>query len=306
MNKIVVVGSVNRDYTFLLDHLPKVGETILSQKSYDSMGGKGANQAVALAKLGANVTMVGAVGNDEPGKQAIESLTANGVSSNYILRKNVETGSAFIYVDKNANNTIVVNQGANGAIDINDIERIKSAIAEADICLMQLEIDLEVVIHVAKICKEHGVKVVLNPAPAVKLPEELLPLIDFLIPNETELALLAECKVNRHTVVPAARELIGRGVNAIIVTVGEDGAYYIDDHQDFLIPAIKAHAIDTTAAGDSFIGAFLSALSRTDDVKEAMKFATMVASVTVSRPGAAESIPVLEEIEQLISLHTGR
>lgn len=302
MKKTVVVGSINRDNTFLLDHLPNVGETILSRKSYSSTGGKGANQAVALAKLGMKVVMIGAVGNDDPGERAIESLNGYGVSTRHVLKKDTPTGSAFICVDKNAQNTIVVNPGANGAVNSSDIEAVKTVITEADFCLMQLEIDLSVVTYTAKLCKANGVKVILNPAPAVELPDDLLPLIDFLIPNETELKLLTSNSMKGHSIAEKASELIKRGVKALIVTMGEQGAYYFDDHQEFLVPANKTTAVDTTAAGDSFIGAFLSALSRGEEVRDAMKFASLVAGVTVSRPGAAESIPTLQEVEKLKSM----
>lgn len=300
MKRTVVVGSVNRDYTFLLDHLPDRGETILSRRSYSSTGGKGANQAAALSKMGLEVAMIGAVGADEPGERAVEALAAYGVSVDHIIKKNVPTGSAFICVDKNAHNTIVVDPGANGALSCEDIDSAAQVIAEADFCLMQLEINLEVVAHAAEICREHGGKVVLNPAPAQKIPDELLSLTDYLIPNETELALLTGCEVNCHTAVAAARRLTDRGVKAVIATMGEEGSCYVDGRQDFFIPAAETRAVDTTAAGDSYIGAFLSALSRGYEVRTAMEFASLAASITVSRQGAADSIPLLEEVERLL------
>lgn len=299
MKNTVVIGSINRDYTFLLDHLPGVGETILSSKVYDSTGGKGANQAIALAKMETDVTMIGAVGNDESGTGAVETLAKNGISVCHVLRKEVPTGSAFVCVDKAGYNMIVVNPGANKEINCQDIDRVKTEIANADFCLMQLEIDLETVLYAAKLCKEHDVKVVLNPAPAMKLPSDLLSMVDILIPNETELEILTGREVCLHNVIEVGRILINQGVKALIVTMGENGAYYMDAKQEFLIPAHKTTAIDTTAAGDSFIGALLSALSRDKTMKEAMEFASLVASVTVSRPGAAESIPSWSEINHL-------
>lgn len=300
MKKTVVVGSINRDYTFKLDHLPEMGETILSRETYVSTGGKGANQATALAKLGADVTMIGAVGDDDSGKQVIHSLKDYGIHNEYILVKpGVQTGSAYICVDKYAHNTIVVNPGANAVMKPADVAQLQDKIMGADYCLMQLEIDPEVVECVARICRENNVKVVLNPAPAVEnLPEDLLQNVDYLIPNETELEILTGRKVNPETVTEAGNILIGKGVKALIVTMGEHGSYYIDSKRNFFVPAVKTKAVDTTAAGDSYIGALLSGLSRDKDIEEAMKFASAVASITVSRQGAADSIPFLKEIEQ--------
>jgi ribokinase len=298
MKKIVIVGSINHDYTLKVDHLPSRGETLLASGNFRSVGGKGANQAAALAKLGTEVSIIGAVGNDDNGKLALNNLKNYGVNVNdVIIKKDYPTGSAYICIDKNAHNTIVVNLGANGALNIQDIEKHKSSLLSADYCLMQLEIPLDVVAYVTKLCHENKIPVLLNPAPAnSQLSDAILQGADYLLPNETELELLTGKKVTQENVIEVGRILIQKGVKALVVTMGEYGAYYIDCNRAFHVPVNKVVAVDTTAAGDSFIGAFLAGIAEDKSLEDSLKLGSLVASITVCRVGAVDSIPRLDEL----------
>lgn len=298
MKKIVIVGSINQDHTFQVEHLPSMGETILASESFTGVGGKGANQAAALAKLGANVSLIGAIGCDDNGKSALTLLERYGVNINDIITKEAyPTGTAYICIDNNAHNTIVVNLGANSALSIQDIKDHQSSILEADYCLMQLELNLDVVEYVTNLCNENDIPVFLNPAPAnLHIPMSLLKGVDYLLPNETELEILTGRKVTPENVVEIGHILIEMGVHALVVTMGEYGAYYVDASKELHIPANKVTAVDTTAAGDSFIGAFLSGIANNKSLEDSLLLASRVASITVSRKGAFDSIPSLNEV----------
>ena len=298
MKKIVVVGSLNYDHNIQLDHLPAVGETILSDSISYAFGGKGANQAVALAKMQVAVGMIGAVGDDAVGSKMIANLQASGVATEGIIIKEQElTGFALIYLDHQGKNMIVVHPGANFKLTIEDIKAKEQLLLEADYCLLQLEIPMDVIEYVVSFCKEHEIPVVLNPAPAVpNLSKELLSKLTYLVPNETELALLSKGNVNMESVEDHARSLLELGVSNVLVTLGEHGSCLINQNDNVFVPAKKVKAIDTTAAGDSCLGWFLAGLCKGYTQQEAMELGTKVASITVTRKGAQDAIPSWDEV----------
>lgn len=299
MERILVVGSLNIDHTVQVDHIPRVGETIISRESTWSYGGKGANQSIALKKLGSEVSLIGAIGDDQLGTDYVEYLKKLGIPINGIIRKQKsESGTAFICIDYDGRNMIIVDKGANALLSEGDIRNMDGLFEGIDYCLMQLEIPLETVYFVAKKCCERGIRVFLNPAPASgPLSSDLLQHIYCLVPNETELENMTGNKVSLENVEEQARILLKKGVQSILVTLGEKGSLYVDKEKVYHVPSIKTKAVDTTAAGDSFLGGYLSELARGSDVREAMEFATRVASITVSRRGASSSIPTLEEMK---------
>lgn len=296
MKNIVVVGSLNYDHNIQLDHLPAVGETILSDSISYAFGGKGANQAVALAKMQVAVGMIGAVGDDGVGSKMIENLKACGVSTDGIVVKAQElTGFALIYLDQQGKNMIVVHPGANFKLTIDDIKAKEEVLLKADYCLLQLEIPMDVIEYVVAFCKKHDIPVVLNPAPAVpNLSKDLLSKLTYLVPNETELALLSQSSVDR--VEDHAQKLLELGVSKVLVTLGENGSCLFSKEGTVFVPAKKVKAIDTTAAGDSFLGGFLAGLCKGYTEQEAMELGTKVASITVTRKGAQDAIPNWDEI----------
>jgi ribokinase len=288
------------DLVVNVSHMPKVGETIMGRNFITIPGGKGANQAVAAGKLGADVYMIGKVGTDEYGSVLMDNLkSANVDVSGVKQQENMHTGLAFINVDNSGNNNIVVVSGANGTCSKEDIDTYKNIIQESEIIILQLEIPLDTVIYAVNIAKDLNKTVILNPAPAVQLPDRLLKQVDILTPNETELEILTGIEVNSlDDVEKAARVLLGKGVNAIIVTVGEKGAVMINDSEVLHVPVEKVDVADTTAAGDSFTASLAVGLSQGMNYKEAIEFANKVATVVVTREGAQTSLPTLEEVNQ--------
>ncbi|MDK2799456.1 MAG: ribokinase [Clostridiales bacterium] len=299
-SRITVIGSLNMDLVVNVSHMPKVGETIMGRNFITIPGGKGANQAVAAGKLGADVYMIGKVGTDEYGSVLMDNLkSANVDVSGVKQQENMHTGLAFINVDNSGNNNIVVVSGANGTCSKEDIDTYKNIIQESEIIILQLEIPLDTVIYAVNIAKDLNKTVILNPAPAVQLPDRLLKQVDILTPNETELEILTGIEVNSlDDVEKAARVLLGKGVNAIIVTVGEKGAVMINDSEVLHVPVEKVDVADTTAAGDSFTASLAVGLSQGMNYKEAIEFANKVATVVVTREGAQTSLPTLEEVNQ--------
>ncbi|WP_066250428.1 ribokinase [Neobacillus drentensis] len=298
MSKVVVIGSLNVDLVTQVPHLPQAGETISSVKFQTNFGGKGANQAFALAKLGAEVAMIGKVGNDEYGRLLIDNLTESGVDTAAIQEDDGPTGMAFINVSSDGENNIVLVSGANHRIQPADIERHRRLLEQCDIIIMQLEIPLEIVEYVLELASEYNKKVILNPAPAQKLSTSLLGKVHTLIPNETELQAITGMPVStEEEILRAGLFLKSLGIKRVVVTAGEKGSYVVTDVAHYHVPACTVDAVDTTAAGDSFISAFvIASLNGLDDV-EAASFASRVSAVVVTREGAQASIPTLEEVE---------
>ncbi len=303
MEKLLVIGSLNLDMVVNVDHTPATGETILSDKMNLIPGGKGANQAYAAGRLGADVTMLGAIGSDTYGDIQIESLKKAGVNvSGLIRRKEENTGIALITVNKEGDNSIVVVSGANGTLSCEDIDQYSSLLQEADIILFQLEIPIETVLYAAKKAKALGKTVILDPAPVPKdFPDELYRYVDILKPNETELQMLTKVSDMENRLCEAAGLLKEKGVKNLLVTLGENGVYLDAEETGVCqIPAIKVDAVDTTAAGDSFTAALAVMLARGKTLKEAAAFANHVSAIVVTRKGAQSSIPSLSEVQKFI------
>lgn len=295
--KILIIGSLNLDLVVNVDHMPAVGETILSQKMDQIPGGKGANQACAAGRLGADTVMLGAVGQDTYADILFESLTGSGVDVSHIIqRKEETTGVALITVNKEGNNSIVVVSGANASLSVEDIEANRQLIEDSEVVIFQMEIPLETVCYGAKLAKSLGKTVILDPAPAPKVfPEELYPLVDVIKPNETELSILTGMDAADYE--KASDILREKGVREVLVTLGEHGVYLNSatvgkQH----IPGYSVEAVDTTAAGDTFTAALGMMLTREKNMAEAAAFANGVSAMVVMRKGAQSSIPSLEEI----------
>ena len=295
---IVVIGSSNTDMIVKSEHLPVPGETILGGEFLMAQGGKGANQAVAAARLGGKVSFIAKTGNDIFGNQSIKSLHNEHINTDFVQRdKTMPSGVALISVDSKGENSIVVASGSNMALSPSDIDIASDLIKNAGFVLMQLEIPLETVEYVTNICSKNRVQVILNPAPAQKLSDKLLQSLSIITPNETEAALLTGIAINDLSDIEKAAEAIKqKGVGTVIVTMGSAGAYVLSDTISTIIPAPEVKAVDTTAAGDTFNGALCLALSSGKGIEEAVKFANKAASISVTRMGAQPSIPYLKEI----------
>lgn len=305
MNKVCVLGSINMDLVIKVNEMPKEGETILSESFEKIAGGKGANQAVAARRCGNIVSMIGKIGKDDNGKILKGLLEEDSIDTNLIFEdENEPTGMAVITVNKNGNNSITVISGSNMTLNKDEIEKSKEIIENSDILISQFEVPEEVILEAFKIAKENNKITILNPAPAKKIDEELLKYTDIIIPNETEAELLTGIKVNDlESAKLAANGLLEKGVKFVIVTLGSKGAAVISKEGGQIVEAYKVKAIDTTAAGDSFIGGLSSKLDienlSFENLLKAVKFANKVSSITVQRKGAQPSIARLEEVIEI-------
>ena len=298
MKNICVIGSLNMDLVVNVDTMPKPGQTLLGNNFKEVPGGKGANQAVAMARLEGNVSMIGKVGNDGFGKTLIEALNNDNVNTNHVHIDNCSTGVAFITVDKNAQNTIVVAPGANFQLTKDDIDKNIDCIKNSDIVVIQLETPLETVKYALQVAKDLNKYTILNPAPAVKLDDDVIEHVDLLTPNETELEIISEIKIeNEDDINKAAKKMIEKGVKELIVTLGSKGSLYINEEKSFFKTAYTVEAVDTTAAGDSFTGALAVALSNNKTIEKAMDFASKVGALSVMKEGAQSSLPTLKDVE---------
>lgn len=296
---ILVIGSLNMDMSVNLERIPAVGETVLGNDLSSRTGGKGANQACAAGKLGADIRMLGCIGRDEFGKKQIESLHEAGVkASDLKVTQEQPTGTAIIYVDSSGNNNIVVIPGANKECDTAYLEAQAEAFDWCGCVVLQMEIPYESVLFAAGKAKEAGKTVILNPAPAPdEIPEELYRLVDYLTPNETELMKLGQVTDSgMDSMKLGAGRLLKKGVGCVIVTLGDKGSLVVRD-KECLYPARKVKSVDTTAAGDCFNGAFATALAEGMSEGEAVRFANAAASIAVTRKGASESLPDRSEVE---------
>ena len=300
--KIFVIGSSNTDMVVKTNRIPRPGETIIGGTFMMNPGGKGANQAVAASKLGGNVTFVARLGSDVFGDESMSNYREAGINTGYIFRdENHPSGVALICVDDNAENSIVVSPGSNAELSIKDIETVRKELESADYLLMQLEIPMETVEYAAGLASKAGVKVILNPAPAAQLSAGLLKNIYLITPNETEAELLTGIAINNpEDAKLAADKLINMGVENVIITLGASGALIRDANGFSSQEARKVNAVDTTAAGDVFNGALCVALTEDMDIREAVRFATVAASISVTRMGAQSSVPAREEVDTLL------
>jgi ribokinase len=296
---IVVVGSTNTDMVVKTTRLPAPGETILGGNFLMNAGGKGANQAVAAARLGGAVTFVAKTGNDIFGKNALQLFATEGIDTQYIREdENHPSGVALITVDERGENCIVVASGANAQLSAADVADAAPALQTASLLLMQLEVPLDAVVYAAQEASAHGVRTILNPAPACPLPDDLWQHIAILTPNEKEAELLSGVSIaGKESAARAAAVLRQKGVGVVIVTLGAEGALICDEEGELLVPAPKVTAVDTTAAGDVFNGALAVALSEGKAMKDAVAFAVQAASISVTRMGAQASAPYRQEVE---------
>jgi ribokinase len=293
---VCVLGSANMDLVVTVDRVPKPSETVTGRHFAQIPGGKGANQALAAARAGGVVRMIGAVGRDEFGQRIRAALDTDGIDTTGLLVADEPTGTAHIVVDAAGENSIVVVRGANGSVrTLTDDHR--EVIRTSDVLLLQLELPIEVVNEAAIWAAEHGVRVVLTPAPVAPLPGDLLAAVDLLVPNEHEAALLTGGLDARD----AAQRLRSRGVDAVAVTMGRRGCLYADGEGVVEVPALDVVAIDTTAAGDTFVAAFTVALAEGRPVRESLDWATAAAAISVQRAGASTSMPYRPEIDALLA-----
>lgn len=298
--RIVVVGSSNIDMVVKADRIPGAGETLLGGDFVMVPGGKGANQAVCAAKLGADVKLVARVGEDVFGDTSLRNFESVGIDTRFVVRDPLcPSGVALITVDARGENAIVVAPGANHALSPADVDNARDSIAEADVVVLQLEIPADTVSHTVELAKSLGTRVVLNPAPMRPMSPEVLSRVDVLTPNEYEAAGLLGRPGESvdDDPEPAARKLISMGARCVVITLGEKGAYLAGEGISEYIEPIKVSAVDTTAAGDAFTGAFACALSEGRGLREAARFATRVAAVSVTRMGAQPSMPSRAEID---------
>ena len=311
MSEILVAGSLNADLVVRTPRFPEPGETISGEDLHVIPGGKGANQAVAAARHGANVRMLGRVGNDSFGDFLLDNLRANQVDFGYVQRDQASTGTAIIIVDANGQNSIVLSAGANGNVSPADMKH--ESFSDRKLLLLQLEIPIPAVLTAAQRARENGLRVILNPAPARQLPEELIVLIDYLIPNETELSLLTDMDVtDRPSAERAAISLLERGVKNVIVTLGSRGALLVTGELVAHVDTFKVDVVDTTAAGDAFIGGFAYKLlesasllaatqTRATALQSAVRYACACGALATTKFGAQPSLPTKEEVERFIT-----
>lgn len=297
--KIIVIGSCNTDMVIKSERLPVPGETIIGGMFMMNPGGKGANQAVAAARLGGNVTFVAKTGNDLFGKQSLELFKTEGIKTDYIFSdpKN-PSGVALISVDAWGENCIVVAPGANATLTPNDISKTKAEIESSEMLLMQLEIPMETVEYAAEVAYNKGVKVILNPAPAQVLSSKLLKYLYIITPNKIEAEMLSGIKVTDWESARKAADVISeKGVVIVVITLGAQGALIKHGDQYHRIDAIPVVAVDTTAAGDTFCGGLCVGLSKGMTVPDSVRFACKAAAISVTRMGAQSSIPYKKEME---------
>ena len=303
-NKVTVLGSLNVDTILRIPRLPQPGETLKMDDIGVSGGGKGANQAISAARSKSHVTFIGGVGNDVQGEMMLKLLKEDGININNVAKLNEGTGQAFILLQESGENGIVIYGGANQAIKTTVIQNAMNDIKDSDFLVAQFETPLEVTNEAFKLARELNVKTILNPAPATDILDELKKNIDLIIPNETEAELLTGIKVvDEDTCRQAADKLIDQGINNVIITLGKQGAYYkTKDGVCELVPAFKVKAIDTTAAGDTFIGALVSKLDTSfSNLREAIIYASKASSLAVQRLGAIPSIPYKDDVEKQLN-----
>lgn len=303
MNKsIIVVGSINTDLILRSEHLPTPGETVLGGNLQTAGGGKGANQAVAAARLGAEVVLVGRVGSDVYAEQHLQAFTAEGIVIDAIARcPDTPTGTAVILLDAQGQNSIVVSPAANAQVTGTDVENARQYFKPGAILILQLEIPLETVVFAAQQARAAGMQVILNPAPAQVLPKGLLKNTDVLILNETEMEMISGQALNDETaLLNTVASLLNNGVQALILTLGAKGARYFSKQQQIFQPAFMVQAVDTTAAGDSFVGAFAAALSEGQGHTQAMRFAAAAGALAATKLGAQPSLPTRLELEKFL------
>lgn len=308
MKKILVVGSSNTDLILKVPDIPRPGETVLGTEFLTAPGGKGANQAVTAARTGGKVSFIAAVGDDDYGKNSVEGYRLDGIDTGHIkVCRNVPSGIALINVSSRGENAITVASGANHKLEPEDLRAAEEAFRQADILLVQLEIPYKTVYEAIKIASVHDTLIILNPAPAGDLPEEILQDTDILTPNETEAEKLTGIlAASDKEAAEACSRLHGRGVKKIILTMGAKGAYLSDPDSGIrqMVPGFSMEAVDTTAAGDVFNGALAVALNEGTGLPAAVRFAHAAAALSIGKIGAQPSIPARSEIDRFLKEHS--
>lgn len=303
-NKVVVLGSINVDTTYHVERFPQPGETISAKSKSSAPGGKGANQAVAAVRSGAQTSFIGAVGSDNEGNYMLEALKENQIDTHHILvDKYHGTGTAAVTLDANGQNDIMIYGGANQAMTKDVLDGIDDVLDDADFLISQFETPQEVTLEAFKLAKQHGVTTILNPAPAHDIIPELLKYTDVIAPNESECALLTGIEIaDEDSMLKSAEYFQSRGVKHLLITLGSKGVFYATPDAHGLVPAFKVKAVDTTAAGDTFIGALSSQLK--DDlsnVADALVYAQRASSLTVQQMGAMPSIPTADQVKAALA-----
>lgn len=289
--KICVVGSINMDLVAVTDYRPAQGETVLGKDFIVNPGGKGANQAVSVARLGAEVFMLGCVGNDHYGINSIENFNNEKVNTEYIKRIDTNnTGIAHIVLANNDNSIIVI-PGANNEVNEDYIDSVTHIISDSDIVLTQLEIPMDTVLYLSRICKKHNVPFLLNPAPAVCLPQEIIDNSTYITPNESEVKIIFQNEKNTD-------KLLRDYPNKLIVTLGDKGVVFCDGEKIVNIPSIKVPVVDTTGAGDTFNGSLAWAICKGMEIKSAIEFANIAAGLSITKIGAQKGMPTLKEVQE--------
>lgn len=298
MSKIVVIGSSNTDMVVQSERLPRPGESVLGGDFMMAGGGKGANQAVAVARMGHKVVFSAALGNDIFGDAALNSYQNFGIDTTHIVRKDIPSGVALIMVDSKGQNCISVALGANNALTIEDVLPALESVESGDIVLLQLEIPMATVEAAVEAAAAKGARVVLNPAPAAPVSEQVLSNLYLITPNQTEAQTLTGVEVtDEASAFAAAQILCARGVERVVITMGGSGAYLYKNGKGVIVPARMVDAIDTTAAGDVYNGALCAALAEGNSLEQALAFATKASAISVTRAGAQPSIPSREEVD---------
>ncbi|MGG7669720.1 ribokinase [Yersinia sp. J1] len=300
--KLVVLGSINADHILNIEQFPRPGETVIGKQYHVAFGGKGANQAVAAGRSGADIAFIACVGEDDIGERVRQQLAKDRIDTTPVEAIAGETtGVALIFVNGEGENVIGINAGANSAVTPEYLQRYQQQIIDAQAVLMQLESPLETVIAAAKLARESQTQVILNPAPARELPDELLQLVDMITPNETEAERLTGIHIeNEEDANLAAQALHQKGITTVIITLGSRGVWLSQQGQGKLMPGFKVNAVDTIAAGDTFNGALLTALLDGQEMASAIRFAHAAAAIAVTRPGAQPSIPWRAEIDAFL------
>lgn len=303
-NKIAILGSINVDTTYHVERFPQPGETISAISKSSAPGGKGANQAVATARSGAKTYFVGKVGDDNEGKFMLEALREEHVDTDCIVVDKVHgTGTAMVTLDVNGQNHIMVYGGANQALLKEDLENTDKVLDSADFLISQFETPQDVTAAAFKEAKNHGVITFLNPAPAHEIDPEVLKYTDIIAPNETESAILTGIKLNgEDSMLKTAEYFADKGVDNLLITLGSRGVFYSTPNGHGLVPAFKVKAVDTTAAGDTFVGAMASQLhTNLDNIEEALVYGQRASSLTVQKMGAMPSIPFGDQVEEALN-----
>ncbi|WP_269935204.1 ribokinase [Serratia liquefaciens] len=300
--KLVVLGSINADHILNIEQFPRPGETVIGKQYKVAFGGKGANQAVAAGRSGADIAFIACVGADDIGERVRQQLASDRIDTQPIEAiADSTTGVALIFVNAEGENVIGIDAGANAAVTPDYLARYQQKIIDAEALLMQLESPLDTVIAAAQLAKQHQTQVILNPAPARELPDELLATVDMITPNETEAQRLTGIAVNDdNDAARAAQALHDKGIATVIITLGSRGVWLSENGNGKLVPGFKVKAVDTIAAGDTFNGALVTALLEGKTMAVAVRFAHAAAAIAVTRPGAQPSVPWREEIDAFL------